>query len=319
MVKNDPAMDVAQLVYGYTERRGARLRKQNLKLAHYTTADVASKILLNQNVWMRNASSMNDYLEVAFGSDCLKQALKIYGERFAASLNVAASGLCEEVLDWLWRADFNSHQHTHLTSLSEHRSNDELGMLSMWRAYGGPIAGVALVFNTDFLDIDSNELAAWSSPVLYGKERFVTEFEQLVVRLESNPSLLQSIDQAALRSIIFSSLQFSIQSAKHISFCEEREWRIIHRPRENPSAWVQSSFQTVRGKPEVVYHLPIQNKDGMNLPKLELKKLLYRVIIGPCQNPYQVASTFEDILRELNFENPAEIIKMSFIPLRQQG
>ncbi len=307
------------LVFGYAERRGTRLRKRGLKLTHYTSADVAAQILLKKNVWMRNASSMNDYLEVAFGSACLKAALSKYRDRFEAALDVARPGLCKDVLEWLGRADFNHHQHTYLTSLSEHKPTDDLGQLSMWRAYGGPIAGVALVFNPDFLDMDSNKLATWSSPVLYGDEAFVIEFEALTKRLEENATALTAIEPDTLRNLMFNALQFSILSAKHIGFREEREWRIIHGPREYSSAWVQPSFESVRGKPEVVYHLPLQNEEGMNLPQLDLNRLLHRVIIGPCQNPYQVASTFEDILRSLNFENPAEIIRVSLIPLRQQG
>lgn len=312
-------MAAVNVAFGYAERRGARLKKRGLKLAHYTSADVAAQILLKKNVWMRNASSMNDYLEVAFGSTCLKAALSRHRDRFEAALNVARPGLCKEILEWLDRADFNHHQHTYLTSLSEHKPTDELGQLSMWRAYGGPIAGVALVFNPDFLDMDSNELATWSSPVLYGDEAFIIEFEALTKRLEDNAAALTAIEPDTLRNLMFNALQFLILSAKHVGFREEREWRIIHGPREYSSAWVQPSFESVRGKPEIVYHLPLQNEDGMNLPEIDLKQLLHRVIIGPCQNPYQVASTFQEILHSLNFEMPEDCIRVSLIPLRQQG
>jgi hypothetical protein len=175
---------------------------------------------------------MNDYLEVAFGSACLKAALRQHGARLAAALDVARPGLCHEVLEWLGQADFNHHQHTYLTCVSEHRPNDEMGLLSMWRAYGGPVAGVALIFNTDFLDVDSNELASWSSPVLYGEAAFLSEFETLLASLEANAVALKAIDPDVLKSLAFNALQFSILSAKHLGFREEREWRVIHGPRE---------------------------------------------------------------------------------------
>jgi hypothetical protein len=308
-----------QLLFGYADRREKRLRKRGLKLAHYTTAEVAAYVLLKRNIWMRNASSMNDYLEFTFGSQCLKAALRMHGQRLVAALDVARPNLCHEVLEWLGNADFNHQHHTYLTSLSEHRAADDVGLLSMWRAYGGPIAGVALVFNTDFLDIDSFDLASWSSPVLYGDAAYLTEFEATVSRLEQNPDILRAVEPDVLRSLAFNAFQFSVLSAKHIGFREEREWRIIHGPREFASAWVQPTFETVRGKPEVVYHLPLENLQGMNFPEIELRRLLHRVIIGPCQNPYQVASTFEDILRSLGFERPGDLIRLSLIPLRQQG
>src|SRR5690349_1942221 len=103
------------LLFGYADKREQRLKKRGLKLAHYTSADVAAQILLKRNVWMRNASSMNDYMEFTFGSNCLKGALRIHGERFAAALNVVRPNLCHEVLEWLGNADFNHQHHTYLT------------------------------------------------------------------------------------------------------------------------------------------------------------------------------------------------------------
>lgn len=223
---------VLPLLFGYAETREQRLRKRGLKLAHYTSAEVAAQVLLKRNIWMRNASSMNDYSEFTFGSECLKSALRSHGKRFAAALNAVRPSLCEEVLEWLHRSDFNHQHHTYLTSLSEHRPNDLLGLLSMWRAYGGPVAGVALVFNTDYLDIDSNELAAWSSPVLYGETAFNGAFEKTVENLERNPETLRAVEPDVLRSLAFNALQFAMLSTKHIGFREEREWRIIHGPRE---------------------------------------------------------------------------------------
>lgn len=310
---------VLDLVFRYASARQDNLIKERLTLAHYTSAEVAAQILLKQNIWMRNASSMNDYMEVTFGSECLKTALGDHRDRFTAALEAVRPNLANQVLEWLDRAGFNHQHHTYLTSMSEHDPDDELGLLSMWRAYGGAVAGVALVFNTDFLAIDTNALAAWSSPVVYGKPAFLNAFEQTVEGFEQNRDLLRSVDPDSLKSIIFNALQFAILSTKHIGFQEEREWRVIHLPRESASAWVEPTFETVRGKPEVVYHLPLANQVGMNLPQIDLNRLLHRVIIGPCLNPYQVASTFEDILRFLKIENPGERIRISHIPLRQAG
>jgi len=140
-----------------------------------------------------------------------------------------------------------------------------------------------------------------------------------VIGLEQNAAILRAVDPDSLHSMAYNALQFSILSTKHSGFREEREWRVIHGPREFASAWVQPTFESVRGKPEVVYHLPLHNHPGMNLPEIELKQLLHRVIIGPCQNPYQIKSTFEDILRDLGFDKPDDYIRLSLIPIRQQG
>src|SRR5438034_9973301 len=87
LVPTTPEIDaVLGLVFGYANARQETLIGQGLKLAHYTSAEVAAQVLLRQNIWMRNASSMNDYMEVTFGSECLKAALGVHRDRFAAAL-----------------------------------------------------------------------------------------------------------------------------------------------------------------------------------------------------------------------------------------
>lgn len=317
---NIPAVDaVSSLLFDYTGRKITRVKKRGLKFAHYTTAEVGAKILLNRDIWMRNAATMNDFREVAYGADSLKAALRQFGARFRAALDVVEPGLCTSILEWMERADFNHHQHSYMTSITEHRPSDDIGLLSMWRAYGGPVAGVALIFNADFLDADSTPLQAWSSPVMYGEMAYLRDFEGLVTRLENNSALLHAVGAEQLKPMVFNALQFSILSTKHVGFREEREWRVIHQPREQASAWIQPTFETIRGKPEVVYHVPLHNAEGMNMPEVDLSRLLNKIIIGPCQNPYQVAGLFEDILRSMNFDNPDRYIRLSLIPLRQQG
>lgn len=316
-MNNDSAQDaVDNLLFDYTERRVARLRKRGLKFAHYTTADVAASILLKQSIWMRNAAYMNDFREVAFGSECLQASLRLYGARFCQALNLDGKSLGHDVITQMDGADFHHHHHTYLTCITEHRPTDDMGLLSMWRAYGGS-TGVALIFNSDFLDIDSSPLAAWSSPVLYGDAAYLQEFASLVRRLEDNQDLLRSVDPEYLKRAVFNTLQFSILSTKHVGFREEREWRIIHQPRETTSPWVPPSFEPIRGKPETVYHLPLANTGDLDRPELDLARLLDRIIIGPSQYPYQLASTFSQILSSLRFENPDRYIRVSLIPLRQ--
>jgi len=313
-----PVQKVLQLFFDYANRREARVKKRGLQFSHYTTAAIGAQILLNRDVWMRNASSMNDYSEVSFGRACLDAALRQHGDRLRNALEAAKPGVFDRVIERLKQQEFNHHQHTYLTCLTEHRPNDELGVLSMWRAYGGPKAGIALIFRSDFLEMDTNVLGAWSSPIIYGEPAFISEFERLVASLETNVPTLAAIEEAILENIAFNAMHFAVLSTKHIGFREEREWRVIHSPREFASAWVMPSFETIRGKPEVVYHLPLQDQAGMNLPELNLTSLLDRVIIGPCQNPLQVAGTLADILRSIGVPDADARIRLSLIPLRQE-
>lgn len=138
-----PADALLPLFFSYANRRQVRLRKRGLQFTHDTTADVGAQILLRRDVWMRDASSMNDYSEVAFGRACLESALGQHGHRLRAALESAKPGVFDAVINRLQQEELNQHQHTYLTCLTEHRPKDQLGVLSMWRAYGGPKAGVA--------------------------------------------------------------------------------------------------------------------------------------------------------------------------------
>ena len=130
-----------ELLFPYAEAKGRRLRKRGLKFAHYTTADTAVKIIRGKDVWLRNVSNMNDYMEVQHGSACLGKALQAHGPLFMEALAPLGDGLAESILQSLDAMDFNARFHTYLISLSEHPADDKVGKLSMWRAYGGANRG----------------------------------------------------------------------------------------------------------------------------------------------------------------------------------
>lgn len=312
--------ELRKLAFAYAHCKEERLRKRDLKLAHYTSADAAVKIILNKSIWLRNASNMNDYLEIQHGSDCLKTALQEHSTRFRAALEPLGEGYALSILESLNSANYNARNHTYLTSLSEHQPNDTMGRLSMWRAYGGPIAGVALVFNPIFLGFDSSDLATWTSPILYGDStRFSAEFLRVVQNIEANRELLLDVGQNEVRNILFDVLQFAILSAKHKGFQEEREWRLIHSPHDMASEFVRPTFASIGGIPEQVYHLPLEDPIKGQRPDFSLDKLIHRVIIGPCRNPILIGNTIKEALREAGVNDPAERIHLSLIPLRQQG
>jgi hypothetical protein len=112
--------------------------ESNQRLVHYTSADTVASIIRNKEFWMRKSVLMNDYREVEHGFDCLNASYKKNKDRMQAVLDGMFSNFCsrleERFNNWLphFRAD------TYITCASEHDpSEDRLGRLSMWRAYGG--------------------------------------------------------------------------------------------------------------------------------------------------------------------------------------
>ena len=58
-----------EIFHPYAMDRAREVRDKHTRLAHYTTAEAATNILVTKEVWMRKTSYMNDYMEVWQGSN----------------------------------------------------------------------------------------------------------------------------------------------------------------------------------------------------------------------------------------------------------
>jgi hypothetical protein len=179
---------LASVFMPYAVRRTAEAKANGGRFAYYTTAEVAARILTSQEIWMRNATVMNDFLEISHGLECLRAAYKgPAGVVLKRVLNTAFPGLPEEIEElfdsWLLTMQVD----TYLTCVSEHRvEENRRGRLSMWRAYGGA-TGVAIIMNGAAMFSPSNALRAYSSPVFYADERaFAEEFMRTANGIEKD-------------------------------------------------------------------------------------------------------------------------------------
>jgi Protein of unknown function (DUF2971) len=319
MSEDEAANALLELMHLHFDGRFHNLKRFKRKVAHYTTAENAMNIISGKQIWLRNAALMNDFSEIRYGKTHLARALNAKFNEIDELLNVSHSGLATEVRNWLNEAEFTVDSHTYLTSFAEHYSKDSLGKLSMWRAYGGPVAGVAIVFNTDVFESEvvGTEFQTYMYPIFYGSVKFKEHFDNLVLTLQNNQHLLAQVSRARIKSILFHALQNLVLTAKHPGFSEEKEWRIIHSPFLFSSAYVQPSFPTIRGIPQVIYKIELRDQPNLNAPELELDKLIHSVIIGPCQYPEQVASALDSALQAAGVTNSRDRIRVSRIPLRQ--
>lgn len=310
----------SELAFPSETRRFQDVFDKGLKMAHYTTAENAALILNNQTLWLRNAQLMNDFSEVAHGTACLQLCLQAgNGAQMEAALNAAHPGLWVAIANFLNNMESQTRTHTYLTSLSAHDPEDFLGRLSMWRAYGGPTSGVAIIFNTEVFGQDSLTLGAFSSPVSYGDEFTMgARLQEIIQGIASNTELLKLVPFDNAKAVMSNALQFATLSHKHPAFAEEQEWRVIHRPLTDATAFISTSVETIRGIPQMVCKIPLRDQPGLNMPWLNLERLLYRIIIGPCVYPQQVAWAFAEILRGIGIDPVGRIVTAA-IPLRQQG
>lgn len=309
---------VQSVFFPYATQRLAELKKHKVRLVHYTSADVAVSILRNREVWMRNATTMNDYMEVEHGFECLNHAYKgEAGQMFKKVLDENFPGAVTEI-----EARFNAwlpelKRNTYLTCVSEHHdSEDTFGRLSMWRAYGG-MTGVALVLNSTPFYNETNALKAYSSPVAYLDEtQFAKHFFQVAEGMASATDLIQQLGRETVFNITFNMLRFAVLCTKHPGFKEEREWRVIYSPTMELSDRIVPAIETIGSTPQKVFKIPLQNAPEHGLLGMEVPEILDRIIIGPTKFPNAIYQAFHQILTDLGVPNPEQRIAISDIPLR---
>ena len=303
----------------YALEKITRAATENWRFAHYTSAATASLILgKTPSIRLRQASTMNDFREIEFGTQCIHDSWLAHRSQFDAVFGRIGPDFGERL--WTW---FQSWRHTvrfqtFVTCVSEHsRGEDIYGRLSMWRAYGGA-NGVALVLRADPFLRASNALRAYSSPVAYHtKETFAVEFGSLINRVEENLAFLQSKGDDWVFQQMCHTLHYAMLCTKHYGFWEEREWRVVQSPAFGEPKNLIRSVEIVNDLPQTVLTLPLKDIPEEGLTGIEIPAFLDRIIIGPTQHPFVIAEAMATLLKANGVEDPASKIAYSDIPLRQ--
>lgn len=287
------------------------------RFVHYTSADAAMSMLKNKEVWMRKASLMNDFREIEYGLDTLTAAYRKEPRPLKAAVENLFVGLSEEVEKLFdgWRNSFRDD--TFITCMSEHDdTEDRLGRLSMWRAYGG-VASVAFVLNPDVFMSESKVLGATSSPVAYMTEELMDgHMASLAQRLVDNADFLRSRGSAEIHGWLFQSLHFAAICTKHPGFHEEREWRIVYNSKLQSSDRMKREIVSIHGVPQLIYKIPLADDPDSGLIGAEIPGLIDRIIIGPSRYPFELRETFVELLVGAGMPDADKRVYVSEIPLR---
>jgi hypothetical protein len=317
---SEPVSDatrIQQIFFPHGLSEWKRVRGNPFRLAYYTTAETAFRILKNHEIWMRNTMTMNDSMEVEHGLKCLVEAYQSqYGNSFKEALNSCFQGLADEVGRRFDAWAPGMLRDTFVTCFSEHLPNeDKLGRLSMWRAYGGN-AGVALIMNGHVMANNSRELATYLSPVAYMEPFEVgNQLKNISTEILAQRKYVISLGREKVGDILFEALRFAAVCNKHAGFKEEREWRVVAFPVLQSSDLLPYKVEVINGIPQRVLKIKLQNVPDRNLV-LALPELLDRIIIGPCNFPHVIFQALHDLLKEAGIQNPNERIVVSDIPLR---
>ena len=312
-------VELQQIFFAGFDDKLKKIREDKDRFVYYTSADTAINIIKNKQIWLRNATAMNDYSEIDYGFQCLNEAYKSnVGTKFNTLLDSFYPGLAKELKDMFNTLLPAMSRETFITCLSEHLSSEDLhGRLSMWRAYGGH-TGVALVINSDVILSEAVVLNIHSGAVNYfSKAQFMDDFAKITDRMEQRVDLLKRLDREVIKNMVFYLFRYFTLCTKHPGFLEEREWRIIAQPDLYPSDYLSQSVELVNGIPQNVLKLDLVNHEDKGLTGLAIQDLLNRIIIGPCEFPYLVYKAFLKLLIENDIPEPEEKLVISDIPLRK--
>jgi hypothetical protein len=302
----------------FTEKHAAVLDSAT-PFVHYTTADTAMRIIRNKTFWLRNATCMNDYSEVEHGS---AKVIEFFGNdatggKFWEQIDAVHPGLSAAIKKNFDDGLTDLRANTFLGCISEHDAKeDDLGRLSMWRAYGSG-AGVALVADPTPMLTVSDAMNAWTYPVLYLDGQELSDMlERIVAAYQDHADYVKTLTRDYLQGMVTEMLHTLAHCLKHPGFAEEREWRIVYRPRRNPSEHIKLELETVRGIPQLVAKMPLSDIPDKGMVGIEPAKLLKRVIIGPTEYGVAMQAAFWEVLKEVGAENIYSKVVVSDIPLR---
>lgn len=262
---------------------------------------------------------MNDWSEVNHGLQCLFSAFNDSksGKQLKILLNEIHPGMTDRFVEYFNKIIIQLRYETYITCISEHDPCvDDIGRLSMWRAYG-PKGGLAFVLRPFAFFNETDALEAFTNPVSYVSEsEFSERFSRVVDRIAESRHILESRNENELKEFLYFWFRWVAVCTKHPGFSEEREWRVVHSPTLFASDLVRGEVESVRGLPQIVYKILLKDLPDRNLIGIEMPKLLDHIIIGPTQFPYAVSEAFSRLLSDAGMSDARRRVRISNIPVR---
>jgi hypothetical protein len=263
---------------------------------------------------------MSDYSEVQHGFQILNSFFSDVSKKkaFIDAFDACFPGAALEAIALFnqWWNDIRFS--TYIMSISEHGDDeDSHGRLSMWRAFGGNSARVALVFRVPWFSGGAQALNIMFSPVAYLTEPQAHDVVHEVIKnVGANHEFLRSLDRQLIVSYLVTMLIAGVTCLKHEGFREEREWRAIYAPRRLPSQLMESATEIIGGVPQTVYKIPLDAAVSNVLAELDLFRMFDRLIIGPSPYPWAMYEAFVAALNKAGVVDAENRVWASNIPIR---
>jgi len=293
----------------------------NTSFAHYTTAEAAMKIIMGEEIWLRNVRVMNDYSEIVYGLDLMARAWHSpAGKAFQAAANSCFPGVIDILNPTLGIAQGTwPHLDHHVACFSIHDpAEDRRGRLSMWRAYGN----VALVFRLSEATLDANTpnpLGVHSWKVDYPDSTSAEAILQGATdTINQHRGFVLGRGQQEFMGAVTQIVYTTALTTKHPGFAEEEEVRVYFRPSEKPDSTLVNAgrVECIKGIPQMIYPLSLKGNPVNGLVGIDLQSILDRIIIGPTPDSKVMSDTFIKLLDSIGVTKAPQKVIVSNIPLR---
>ena len=314
------AIHLESIFMPYARKQRETFCAQRGRFVHYTSAEAALSIVKSKRIWLRNTNCMSDYREVQHGFDMLQSffSVKANKDAFNQSLDACCNGVAQEAITIFNQWWNDTRFGTYIASISEHDDREDLhGRLSMWRAFGGNTARVAIVFNIPYFSHGATALNINFNPVAYLTNGQLHESLDLIIKnIYTNSEFLRSVERPALVSAVFNMLVAGATGLKHEGFHEEREWRVVYNPKRQQSPLMEVATEVIGGVPQCLYKMPLDVRASDALADLDFPTIFDRIILGPSPYPWPMFEAFTSALSEAGVANAPARVFTSCIPIR---
>jgi hypothetical protein len=300
----------------------SHLIKEKPLLAHYTSIDVAEKILKEEKIWLSNPLFMNDLQELRYGVKLGAELLFKSPELLDACGSEDRKKILENAFIYhLTQFEGKDALDVYVFCLSEIGVDDTDGQLHMWRGYGSEGNGAAIVFNTKHIINEGDD----RKPLLIVKVDYVTQQQRellikakvklLCEKIKNGSPLDEQLNDYAY--IFFQAIKLLALMNKHKGFDGEREWRVIYLKES-------ASIESKKDKFEFGYFIGehgIQPKLIFDMAPEEgedrtFEAIIERIILGPSVSTYLAKHSFIRMLECIGRPELKSKVVTSEIPLR---
>ena len=258
-------------------------------LYHYTTQTGLLGILQDNCLWATTADYLNDASEYSYGIGLIEAALK---ERSRASTRDE-----ERInLDGIARG-LSKFMTICVVSLTM-----EGDLLSQWRAYAGGSGGFALGMRAEHLRDVAHQHGFYLVECLYTPADQQRAISELIDEFLKRMGASEEWNLADQGGCVATATRLAMM-LKDESFAEEREWRLISRPK------MIREMDFRRGTSTLVpfFKLPLGPDRNAYLDSVRT---------GPTPHPELATASVHMLLQKLGLSDPTENVKRTRIPYR---